>query len=115
MAKVKNSKNAAKLLLDDISSIKQPQYKTKSIPVQVGKPESTLENAAPEMNQNQSTNHNATTKIKVKLKQKSVYLTDKQIKAIKLKTIESEDPRHKDISSVIRAAIDEYLQLKIND
>lgn len=51
------------------------------------------------------------TNTKEKLKQKTVYLTDNQIKAIKLKTIESDLLEHKDDSAVIRAAIDAYLNL----
>lgn len=41
----------------------------------------------------------------------SLYLPKSLLKAVKLKTIESDDPDHKTISSIVRAALKQYLQL----
>lgn len=46
---------------------------------------------------------------KDKLIPRTIYLTKEQIKAIKLKTIESDLPEHKDISAVVRTALNQYL------
>ena len=94
MAKKISSKDAAKSLLENIS---KPAAK---------------DTILPETNQkSESINmHNFDTE-KKQLKQKSVYLTEQQIKAIKLKTIQSDSSDHKDDSAVIRAAINAYLGL----
>ncbi|MCL1912345.1 MAG: hypothetical protein FWG10_00325 [Eubacteriaceae bacterium] len=46
---------------------------------------------------------------KAALVRKTVYITEQQNKAIKLKIALSEDPKDKDLSSIVRTALDLYL------
>lgn len=98
MAKGQSSKGAAKRMLYEPTDEKRfEETQPKSIPI-INAPE-------------KPNNILSSSEKKDKLKPKTVYLSEKQIKAIKLKTIESNIPEHKDDSAVIRTAIDVYLNL----
>jgi len=46
---------------------------------------------------------------KDKLIQTSFYITERHKKALKIKTALSQSPEHKDLSSIVRSALDNYL------
>lgn len=47
---------------------------------------------------------------KLRLEKYSLYLTPEQHKALKIRAVQSDNPKEKDISAIVRAAIDSYLK-----
>lgn len=108
-----NSKKAAAALLSGISKPDQQSKKSPAKSTQVVAEKTNIE-AQPEFITVESTAKVRVTPLtgekENNLVPQGIYITVTQKKQIKILTATSDLPEHKDISSVIRAAIDDYLK-----